>query len=293
MPWLGAHMSIAGGLHLAFQRIGKVGGEALQIFTRNERQWQVPFLSEEQVQRFLTAWEECGRIPVAAHASYLINLAASNPDIINRSVHAFTLELERAERLKICYLIIHPGAHVGAGTKGGLACFTTNLDHALAASHTSRVMVLLETTAGQGSNLGATFEELAAILDSSRFGVRLGVCFDTCHAFAAGYDLRTEQSYEQTFSLLGNIIGFDRLKFFHLNDSQKELGSHVDRHEHIGKGKIGLAGFRMLLNDPRFRHLPMVLETPKGRDLREDRENLRILRSLLGKRPIEYRTKNP
>lgn len=281
MPLLGAHMSIAGGLHLAFQRIREVDGEALQIFTKNERQWQAPPLSEELVQHFLDAWEECGRIPVAAHDSYLINLAANNPGTIDRSIRAFAEELDRAGRLKIGYLIIHPGSHVGAGTEAGIERFVANLDRALAASLTSHVMVLIETTAGQGSNLGSTFEEIAAILASSSFGSRLGVCFDTCHAFAAGYDIRTAASYRKTFSRFDEIIGYDRLKFFHLNDSKKELGSRVDRHEHIGQGEIGLPGFRLLLNDPRFRHLPMVLETPKGRDLREDKENLRILRSLL------------
>jgi deoxyribonuclease-4 len=281
MPLLGAHMSISGGLHLAFDRIGEVRGEALQIFTKNQKQWLASPLNEDVVKRFLQSWEESGRIPMAAHDSYLINLAAEAPDKCEKSVAAFAEELLRAERLRIPYLIMHPGAHVGSGVEVGLERFVVNLDRAFAISGTSGVTVVIETTAGQGSSLGSTFDEIAFILSSSRFGGRLGVCFDTCHAFAAGYDIRTEASYRETFSRFDAIIGLDRLRFFHLNDSKRGLGSRVDRHEHIGKGKIGRAGFRRLLNDPRFRHHPMVLETPKGKDLREDKENLRVLRSLL------------
>ena len=281
MPLLGAHMSIAGGLHLAFDRLREVGGRALQVFTKNERQWASPALSEESVRRFRESWRANGHIPVAVHDTYLINLAASDTVKLEKSVHVFAEELQRTERLEIEYLIMHPGSHVGQGVEAGLERFVSNLDRALALSGTSRVTVLIETTAGQGSSLGSTFEELATILSASHFGERLGVCFDTCHAFAAGYDIRTEASYRETFSRFDDLIGLDRLKFFHLNDSKRSLGSHVDRHEHIGKGAIGLAGFRLLLNDPRFRHHPMVLETPKGKDLQEDRENLRVLRSLL------------
>jgi len=281
MPLLGAHMSIAGGLHRAFERIGEVEGEALQIFTKNERQWLSAALPDDQVQRFLALRHETGHIPMAAHDTYLINLAATDADNLEKSVNAFADELQRAERLGIEYLIMHPGSHVGSGVESGLARLSVNLDRAMALSGTSRVMVLLETTAGQGSSLGSTFEELAVILNRSRFGDRLGVCFDTCHAFAAGYDIRTGAAYRSTFSRFDEIVGLERLKFFHLNDSKRGLGSRVDRHEHIGKGQIGLAGFRLLLNDPRFRDHPMVLETPKGKDLREDKENLRVLRSLL------------
>ena len=168
-----------------------------------------------------------------------------------------------------------------SGIATGLKRFVHNLDHALTVSETSAVSVLIETTAGQGTSLGASFEEIGMILSGSRFGARLGVCFDTCHAFAAGYDIRTATSYRETFSRFDGIIGIDRLKFFHLNDSKKDLGSRIDRHEHIGKGAIGLAGFRLLLNDLRFHQHPMVLETPKRKDLTEDKENLRVLRSLL------------
>ncbi len=281
MPLLGAHMSISGGLHLAFDRLGEVEGRALQIFTKNERQWASPTLSEGAVTRFKQAWKASGHIPVAAHNTYLINLAARDAGTLEKSIGAFADELERAERLGIAYLIMHPGSHVGSGVEAGLERFAANLDRALALSGTSQVSVLLETTAGQGSSLGSNFEEIAFLLDSSLFEGRLGVCFDTCHAFAAGYDIRTKVSYQETFSRFDDLVGLDRLKFFHLNDSKRGLGSRVDRHEHIGKGAIGLAGFRLLLNDHRFRRHPMVLETPKGKDLKEDKENLGVLRSLL------------
>lgn len=281
MPLLGAHMSIAGGLHLAFRRIVEVQGEALQIFTRNERQWQVPPLSEEAVSLFHEQHRETGFMPVAAHDSYLINLAAVDPTTLEKSVVGFAAELQRAELLRIPYLIMHPGSHGGMGVEEGLEHFVDNLDRAMALSECSNVTVLLETTAGQGTNLGSRFEELAAILRASDFRHCLGICYDTCHTFAAGYDLRTREAYARTFSHFDETVGLENLKFFHLNDSRKGLGSHVDRHEHIGRGEIGLEAFRLLLNDPRFSDHPMVLETPKGKDLREDRENLAVLRSLI------------
>jgi deoxyribonuclease IV len=281
VPLLGAHMSIAGGLHLAFERLGKVGGEALQIFTKNQLQWHSPPLTEELQKQFLSHWQAAGRVPVAAHGAYLINLAALDPVVRERSIAAFVDELKRCEQLGVSTLITHPGAHLGVGIEAGLATFTHNLDRAIEASGTSTVTVLVETTAGQGTSLGSTFDEIAHILDHSRWGNRLGACFDTCHAFAAGYDLRSADSFKRTFDAFDSIIGLKRLSFFHLNDSKRELGSRVDRHENIGKGHIGLEGFRLLLNDSRFKHLPMVLETPKGADLRNDVENLRVLRSLL------------
>jgi deoxyribonuclease-4 len=268
-------------LHRAFDRIREVDGEALQIFTRNERQWRVPPLTEEVTALFRQSWERSGLIPVAAHDSYLINLAAGDSEKVEKSVNAFAEELQRVERLGIGYLIMHPGSHLGTGVEAGIERFVSSLDRGLARSGTSRVTVLIETTAGQGSNLGSTFQEIAAILTASRFGDRLGVCFDTCHVFAAGYDIRTEEAYRETFSRFDHIIGLHRLRFFHLNDSKRGLGSRVDRHEHIGWGKIGLDAFRLLLNDPRFRCHPMVIETPKGKDLSKDRENLRVLHSLL------------
>ena len=276
-------MSIAGGLHLAFTRIRKVKGEALQIFLSNQRQWKSPPLTSEMIEDFRLEWEKNQPTVVAAHDSYLINLAAPDQTTVEQSVSAFTDELVRAAALQIPFLITHPGSHRGLGVEAGLKRFVRNLDSAITLSGTSAVSILIETTAGQGTNLGSQFEEIAFILSESQYGDRLGVCFDTSHAFAAGYDLRTPETYEETLSLFDRIIGLQRLKFFHLNDSKRPLASRVDRHEHIGKGEIGLEGFCLLLNDPRFQNHPMVLETPKGKDLKEDKMNLRVLRSLIGR----------
>ena len=265
MPLLGAHMSISGGLHLAFTRIQDVRGEALQIFTRNQRQWRAPPITDEMSNQFRQCWEESGQMVVAAHDSYLINLAAPDPEILEKSVVAFTDELQRAAKLGIPYLITHPGSHLGQGVEAGLECFLRNLDLAITRSETTTVTVLIETTAGQGTNLGSRFEEIAIILNESQYSDDLGVCFDTSHAFAAGYNIRTAEGYQETLSKFDEQIGLKRLKFFHINDSKRPLGSKVDRHEHIGKGEIGLEGFRLLLNDKRFHQHPMVLETPKKR----------------------------
>ncbi len=283
MPYLGAHESIAGGLHLAFERIAQVGGESLQIFTRNQRQWKAAPLTEEEIIDFSRAWKEADNMPVASHASYLINLGSSKAEQAEKSIAAFADELQRCALLGIPFAVFHPGSHGGAGVDTGLANVTTHLDRVIerAGDECKSVITLLETTAGQGTGLGYRFEELAYILEKTQYPVRLGVCVDTCHIFAAGYDIRTPESYAATFAEFDRIIGIDRIRFFHLNDSKKELGSRVDRHAHIGKGYIGLEGFRCLVNDPRFRNHAMTLETPKGKDLAEDRENLAVLRGLL------------
>lgn len=280
MPKLGAHESVSGGLHLAFERIKRVGGEALQIFTRNQRQWTPVELKEEEVLLYREAHEKSGSMPVASHGSYLVNFATAKEELLKKSTRAFVLELQRCQQLEIPYVVLHPGSHGGDGVEVGLNRFVAGLDHAIEQSETE-VEVLIETTAGQGTGLGASFEELAYILQNSQHSSQLGVCVDTCHVFAAGYDIRSAESYNAAISELDHQVGLQRVKFFHLNDSKKELGSRVDRHEHIGKGAIGLAGFKNLLNDPRFADLPMTLETPKGDDLKEDRQNLKTLRSLI------------
>lgn len=291
MPLFGAHMSIAGGLHLAFERIASIRGQALQIFTRNQRQWRAPEISADAVKLFGEHWEKTGRIPVASHASYLVNLATADPVLAAKSVAAVADELERAEVLGIPYLIMHPGARGGQSLEAGLERFTHNLDKAVSNSRTSQVMVLIENTAGQGTGLGSSFEEIGYILTHSRIGPRLGVCFDTSHAYSAGYDIGSARGYRETFTLFSQLIGLERLLFFHINDSKKGLGSRVDRHWHIGKGKIGLKGFRTLVNDPRFQNHPMVIETPKGKDLTEDKENLAVLRSLISSSPVKGQAK--
>ena len=298
MPYLGAHESVAGGLHLAFDRLQQVGGEALQIFTRNQRQWHPPPLTAEEITLFQEAWSRTvslpvGRsssilgasdtrasLPVASHASYLINLASAKQELSEKSIAAFITEIERCRQLGIPFVIIHPGSHGGDGVEAGLVRLSRALDQVLAATG-PEVMVLLETTAGQGTSLGSRFEELAFILAHSRAPERLGVCVDTCHIFAAGYDIRTLPAYGRTMDEFDRLVGIERIKFFHLNDSKKELGSRVDRHTHIGQGAIGLAGFAGLLNDPRFADHPMTIETEKGDDLQEDRDNLRVLRGLI------------
>ncbi|MBU0943996.1 MAG: deoxyribonuclease IV [Proteobacteria bacterium] len=280
MPLLGAHESVTGGLHLAFDHIRKVGGAALQIFTRNQRQWKPKPVSAEEQKLFAAAWQEDPSMPVASHASYLINLASGKEELVEKSIAAFTDELHRCALLRIPLVIIHPGSHGGDGVDEGLARFSKNLDQALELAD-NQVTVLLETTAGQGTGLGSRFEELAAILNSSKYRQKLGVCIDTCHIFAAGYDIRSEASYQATMTEFDTLIGIEQIKCFHLNDSKKSLQCRVDRHEHIGQGAIGLSGFANLLNDPRFANHPMILETPKGKDLHEDRDNLQTLKNLL------------
>lgn len=283
MPLLGAHQSIAGGLHLAFDRIAQVGGESLQIFTANQRQWRAKPLSDEEVRLFRQAWQTHGNMPVASHASYLINLAASEPDKTEKSVAAFVEELHRCLQLGIDQVVIHPGSHGGAGVEAGLATVVRHLDQVLERSGAleTNFTILLETTAGQGTSLGSRFEELGWLRGQSRYPEHLGVCVDTCHLFAAGYDLRDAAGYGRTMAELERHIGTRHVHFFHLNDSRKGCGSRVDRHEHIGAGLIGLEGFRMLLNDPQFCDHPMTLETDKGPDLAEDVANLGRLRALL------------
>jgi deoxyribonuclease-4 len=274
-------MSIAGGIHLAFDRLKQIQGSALQIFTANQRQWRAGKLTPKAIELFKSRWEESGPIPVGAHDSYLINLAATDELILSKSITAFAEELMRCDALGIHYLTMHPGAHLGAGVEAGLIRLVKSLDRSIEASRVDSVSVLIENTAGQGSSLGSSFEEIGFILKNSRFGETMGVCYDTSHGFAAGYDIRDERAYNLTISKLDEEIGIDRLRFFHLNDSRRELGSRVDRHQHIGQGEIGLNGFRRLLNDLRFHDHPMVLETPKGKDLKEDKENMLVLRSLL------------
>ena len=282
MPLLGAHESVSGGLYKAFGHIAAVGGESLQIFTRNQRQWNAPPLAKDEIQKFRDGWQSVGNIPVASHASYLVNLGSSKEEQSAKSVSAFTEELRRCDQLGINWVVIHPGSHGDAGIETGLTNVVRHLDMVFeGVGDESQVMVLLETTAGQGTGLGSRFEELAWIIEQSRFSDRIGVCLDTCHIFAAGYDIRTPEAYAATFEEFDITIGLDRLIFFHLNDSKKDLGSRVDRHEHIGKGKIGLEGFRLLMNDSRFAEHPMTLETPKEKDLEEDRVNLARLRALL------------
>lgn len=278
---LGAHESIAGGLHKAFDRAQSVGCDAMQIFVKPNRNWAVTPLTEEDIARFKARAAETGIHPVVAHTSYLLNLASPKKELWQRSRDTLIVELERCEALDVPYLVLHPGSHVGSGEEAGLARVAQGLGEVHAATPGFRTKILLETTAGQGTNLGYTFEQLAWLMERAPEGERLGVCLDTCHVFAAGYELRTGEGYEATMEEFDRVVGLARLEALHLNDSKGDLGGRKDRHEHIGQGRIGLEGFRNLLNDPRLAGLPGLLETPKGDDLREDRENLAVLRSLV------------
>ena len=285
-PLLGAHMSVAGGLHKALIRAEKVGCQVIQIFTKNNNQWKSKRLSEEQVVAFDERRKETGVIPVAVHDSYLINLASPRSDVEQQSFRALLDELERAERLGIPFLVIHPGAPLGEGESRGLSRISEGINRIHEQTVGYRVKILLETTAGQGTNLGYRFEHLAEIIDKTVPKDRLGVCFDTCHAFAAGYDFRSLKTYRALFRTFDEIIGINRLMLFHINDSKKGLGSRVDRHEHIGAGTIGLEAFSRLLKDERFINLPFLLETPKGKNKNGvdlDKVNLNLLRRLKGK----------
>jgi deoxyribonuclease IV len=278
----GAHMSIAGGMHRAFERGNFIHCRTIQIFLKNSNQWKAKVLNEQDRNLFQAAQKSTAIEPVLAHDSYLINLASPAPDLYRKSLGAFVEEMKRANFLGIPYLIMHPGAHVGSGTKAGIGNVAKALRHALDEVEPS-VAILLENTAGQGSSLGWQFEELAAILEQVGNSDRLGVCLDTCHAFAAGYDIRTEEGYEKTLQQFDRLIGIEKIRAFHVNDSKKELGSRVDRHFHVGKGFIGLDAFRLLINDKRFIEIPKILETPKGTDSHLDKQNLNTLKSLLQK----------
>jgi len=280
-PLLGAHMSIAGGVGNALLYGKKVDCDAIQIFTKSSRQWAGKPYTKEEIEQFKINRKETGISAVVAHDSYLLNLGSPEPELCQRSVAAFIDELERCEILGVSNLIAHPGAHVGAGEAAGIKTIAKSLDEVHQACPGYKAKVTLEITAGQGSNIGYRFEQIGAIIDATKQSDRLRVCFDTEHAFAAGYDIRTKDGYERTFGEFDDAIGIDLLAAFHLNDSKKEFNSRVDRHEHIGKGHIGVEAFRLLVNDKRFWGLPMCLETPKGPDLKEDRENLTLLRSLI------------
>jgi deoxyribonuclease-4 len=278
---LGAHMSIAGGVDRALLRGHQIGCQTIQLFTKSNHRWAASPLEDETIERWYRNRDETGIAPIVAHDSYLINLASPDDELWQRSLDAFVVEMERCETLSIPYLVMHPGSHTGSGEEAGLRRIAMALDRAFERRPGARVKVLLETTAGQGTSLGYRFEHLAQIRALTSADDRLGICFDTSHVLAAGYDIRTPEGYEDTFQQLDRVIGLEQLFVFHVNDSKRDLGSRVDRHQHIGQGYVGLEGFRLLLNDRRFCGHPMLLETPKGPDMREDVENLAILRGLI------------
>lgn len=277
----GTHASAAGGVDKAIQRTVDVGATSAQIFSKNERQWIAKPLDPAVIERFHEERAKHGIDQMVIHDSYLINLASPKDDLIAKSMAAFEDELIRADQLKIRYLVTHPGAHTGSGVEEGLRKFAESLNRVFDDLPDNDTIVCLETTAGQGTTLGRTFEELAEIIDKTEAKDRVGVCFDTCHAFAAGYDLRSEESTVAVFDEFDRVIGLDKLRVLHLNDSKQPFASNKDRHEHIGKGEIGLPAFTAIVNDPRLSGLPGILETEKDAAGDYDRMNLEVLRGLV------------
>ena len=286
MPLFGAHFSVAGGLTNAIATAVRFDCGTLQLFTKNANQWAAKPIADADALAFKAAADSAKLQFLTAHDSYLINLAAPGDELFRKSIGAFVIEWERAEQLGLSYLVTHPGAHVGSGDAVGVQRVIEGLDIASARCPGLKTQILLETTAGQGTSLGHRFEHLAAIRAGVREPDRYGVCLDTCHVFAAGYPIHLREGFDATFEEFDAVIGLEYLKLFHVNDSVKPLGSRVDRHAGLGLGQIGEGAFRMLVNDPRFDALPMILETPKeGPDGEElDPINLAKLRT-------EYRTR--
>jgi deoxyribonuclease-4 len=274
-------MSIGGGVHNAIERARSIACTAMQVFVKNNMQWFARPLRPEEIRAFLEHRQRGELLAAFAHANYLINLAATNPQFHANSIRALSEELTRAHQLELPFLVLHPGAHLGAGEEAGLNAVVASIDSVFKKVPKVKTRIALETTAGQGSCLGHRFEHIAYIIENVRQPDRLCVCLDTAHVFAAGYDIGNEAGVRKTFREFDRIIGLERLTALHLNDSKTVRGSRVDRHEHIGQGKIGLDAFRFIMRDRRFRKIPKVLETPKGKELREDVENMETLRRLL------------
>jgi deoxyribonuclease-4 len=281
-------MSIRGGVSMAIERARSIRCTAMQIFVKNNMQWFARPLRPEEIRAFLNHVQRGELSSIFGHANYLINLAATNPQFHANSIRALSEELVRADQLELPFLVLHPGAHLGAGEEAGLEKIVDSIEEVFRKIPHVRTKIALETTAGQGSCIGHRFEHLASIIANVREPERLCVCLDTAHLFAAGYDMSSEHSARKTLREFDRVIGRDRLVAIHLNDSKTARGSRVDRHEHIGKGRIGLGAFRFFMCDRRFRKIPKVLETPKGKELREDVINLKTLRALAKMTNDEY-----
>nr|MBN2276892.1 deoxyribonuclease IV [candidate division Zixibacteria bacterium] len=278
---LGAHMSIAGGIYNAVLDGQKAGCETVQIFTKQSNQWKAKPLTDEEIERFLVEQKNTGVTVSCAHVSYLINLASPDDELYEKSVNSFKIEMERCGTLKIPQLVMHPGSHVGSGEDNGLKRIAAACNRILGDRPDIKTSICLETTAGQGTNLGYKFEQLARIIDLVEDKSRMSVCLDTCHIFSAGYKIQEVSDYRATMREFDGVLGLKNLKVIHLNDSKKPFGAKKDRHEHIGRGELGLEPFRNIMNDRRLKKIPKILETYKSEDLHEDIENLSILRSLV------------
>lgn len=281
MAILGAHVSIAGGAEKAPGRGKAIDADTIQIFTANQNQWKARPLTETNIDGFREGMTQGQPQVSITHDSYLINLCSMEKWKLKRAVDTFVAEMDRSEALGIDYIVFHPGAHMGAGYEAGCATVSESLNTVLASRPDHKVKLLVEITAGQGTTVGHSFEQIADILEPVTSPERMGVCFDTQHAFAAGYDMRTPDGWEQVLKDFDNLIGLERLKAFHINDSKRELDNRVDRHEKIGQGYLGLAPFWCLVNDDRFTDTPAVLETPVDNES-EYGEELKLLRSLMG-----------
>lgn len=280
----GSHLSVAGGLHLAFDAAVKVGCDCLQIFVKNQRQWSAKPLTDEQIRAYRASQTQCSINPVVAHASYLLNLASPDAAARKKSIAALVDELTRCEALGVGGLVLHPGAHMGEGTDAGILRISESLNETHKATRGFSTKVLLETTAGQGTTLGHEISQLGRMISGAHEPEQLGVCLDTCHLFAAGYDLRDADAYGRMVEDLETHVGLDRVACIHTNDSKGDCGSRLDRHEHITMGKIGKAGFANILNDARLAHVPRILETPKGVDehgVDLDRTNIARMKKLI------------
>lgn len=278
---LGAHMSTRGGIARAVERGESIGCTAIQVFVKGNTRWQSPPLKPEDVKGFREGMERGNVRCAIAHAIYLVNLCSDKPEFVQKSIDDLVDELTRCEQLGITGLVMHPGAHCGAGCEAGIAAVAEGLNKVFAATAELKAEIFLETTAGQGSCLGHQFSEIAEIIHLVERKDRLGVCLDTCHVFAAGMDIRTREGYDRMWSDFDALLGREWLSAIHLNDSKNPVGSRKDRHEHIGKGHLGLEPFRHLMNDPNLRDIPMVLETEKDDEMTEDKENLATLRGLV------------
>ncbi len=277
-------MSIAGGVYNALLHGEKAGCDTIQIFVKSSNQWKAKPFKLQELERYHQERKRTEIEPVIAHASYLINLGSPDMELLQKSREAFLVEMDRCEKLEIPYLVIHPGAPKDFGEEYGIKTIAESINWLSERTPDHQVKITLETTAGQGSSLGHSFEQLAAILDGVDNPGRVFICFDTCHAHVAGYDISTRKGFEQTWEDFERIIGIDKLAVMHLNDAKKEIGSKIDRHEHIGKGKLGERAFSYIMTDKRFKRVPKILETAKGDDNRMDEVNLNLLRKLAFKK---------
>jgi len=283
VPLLGAHMSISGGLKRALLRGHDLGCNTIQMFTKSSVQWKERFLEEQEVAKFREIRKRVNINPVISHNSYLINLASADEGLYKKSIDAMLHEMQRCELLGVNYLVIHPGSHRGRGEEYGIEKIVCALNMIHERTKGYNVKIALETTAGQGTALGYRLEQIAQIIKSTEDASRLAFCLDTCHSFAAGYELRTEAGYERLFNEIEEITGMEKLKVIHLNDSKADCGSRIDRHENIGRGMIGERPFRWIMSDERLKDIPKIIETPGlGKDLEKDRENLDLLRRFAG-----------